>query len=95
MFWRSCLHVLPRYRTRFLRSEPVSARSISAGFMLASAVGRSTRFLAVGLALFFFGDQIRELLEDYSAPIAVAFLVILALGVFLMRWISDRATAAV
>lgn len=64
-------------------------------FMLASAVGRSTRFLAVGLALFFFGDQIRELMEDYPAPIAIAFLVIFAVGLFVMRWISDRATAPV
>jgi membrane protein YqaA with SNARE-associated domain len=49
-------------------------------FVLASAVGRSTRFFGVATLIFFFGPPIQSFLERYLNWLTVAFVILLVLG---------------
>ena len=59
-------------------------------FMLISLVGRAGRFLAVALALMLLGDRVRGLVESYTGPVAVGFVVLVVVGTIVLRWYSGR-----
>lgn len=54
-------------------------------FMLASLVGRAGRFFLVGLLITIFGESIQAVIDDYLDILAVGFVVLLALGFFVIR----------
>ena len=49
-------------------------------FLLASALGRSARFLLIGVLVWKFGSPIKAFVEQYFNLLSVAFVVVLLLG---------------
>jgi membrane protein YqaA with SNARE-associated domain len=56
----------------------------------ASAFGRTGRFLLVGGAIYFFGPPVKRILDKYLELFCVLFLVLLAGGFFLMKWLAAK-----
>lgn len=55
-------------------------------FVLASVVGRSGRFFALGLAIYLFGPSIQRAIDNYFELFTVAFLVLLVVGFIAIRY---------
>ncbi|OGK31206.1 hypothetical protein A3F29_01785 [Candidatus Roizmanbacteria bacterium RIFCSPHIGHO2_12_FULL_33_9] len=72
---------------------PYKLFTISAGlfdlkftrFVIASLIGRGSRFLTVGTLIFFFGVQIKEFLTNYLELATIAFSVLLIGGFFIIN----------
>lgn len=56
-------------------------------FVLASVLGRGARFFGVAALLFFFGPIVRAWIERYFDRLAVLFLLLLAGGFLVVRWL--------
>ncbi|KAA3608343.1 MAG: DedA family protein [Planctomycetota bacterium] len=56
-------------------------------FMLASTIGRSVRFFAEGVLLYFFGKPIAEWIERWFDVLAIVFAVLLVAGFFALKYI--------
>ena len=57
-------------------------------FMLASLIGRGGRFFLVGILITVFGTQIETIVDDYFDVLAIAFVVMLVMGVLLIRFVT-------
>lgn len=55
-------------------------------FMIASLLGRAGRFFLVGLLITFFGNSIRNAIDEYFNYFTVAFLVLLVLGFVIVKY---------
>jgi membrane protein YqaA with SNARE-associated domain len=74
---------------------PYKVITISAGlfeisflpFMIASILGRSSRFLAVALILYAIGPKAKPFIEKYFEFATLAFTLILVLGFFAIRYL--------
>jgi membrane protein YqaA with SNARE-associated domain len=55
-------------------------------FMLASLLGRAGRFFVIGLLITFFGQSIRNAIDEYFNYFSVAFLVLLVLGFVAIKY---------
>jgi membrane protein YqaA with SNARE-associated domain len=72
---------------------PYKVITVSAGafdisfavFVLASAVSRSARFFLVAGLLWKFGPAVREFIDRHFNLLTVAFVVLLAVGFYLLR----------
>ncbi|RMH20984.1 MAG: DedA family protein [Acidobacteria bacterium] len=53
-------------------------------FLLASLVARSLRFFAVAALIYAFGEPIKSFIDDYLGLLTIAFLVLLAVGYYLI-----------
>ena len=53
-------------------------------FLVASLGGRAMRFFAVAALIYFFGPQIRQLIERYFNILSFAFVAALLLGFFII-----------
>lgn len=58
-------------------------------FVLFSALGRGTRFFAVGTLLFFFGEEVKHLISKYLDLFSIFLIVLLLLGFYLLRHIPS------
>ena len=56
-------------------------------FLLASVIGRSLRFFAVATALYFFGAQIRSVIDKYFDLCAWAFMALLIAGFVVLKFL--------
>ncbi|GAB5468531.1 MAG: YqaA family protein [Rhodospirillales bacterium] len=56
-------------------------------FLLASLAGRSVRFFAVAIALYYFGPQIRRLLDRHAKIIGWIVVIVLVLGFVAVEWV--------
>ncbi len=56
-------------------------------FLGASILGRGLRFFAVGLALYYFGPQIRGLLDRHAKIVGWIVLITLILGFVMIEWV--------
>jgi membrane protein YqaA with SNARE-associated domain len=56
-------------------------------FLLASILGRSTRFFLVAAMIWKFGPSIREFIDKYFNLLSYAFMILLAGGFILMKYI--------
>ena len=56
-------------------------------FMLASLIGRGGRFFLVGILITVFGTQIETIVDDYFDVLAIAFVVMLVMGVLVIRFV--------
>ncbi len=56
-------------------------------FILASIVGRASRFFAVAALLYFFGQPIREFIERYFGILTVLFFVLLVGGFAAVKFV--------
>lgn len=56
-------------------------------FLFASAVSRSARFFLVGLLIYLFGPSIRVFIDRYFNILAVVFVILLAGGAILIKWL--------
>ncbi len=64
-------------------------------FMLASLLGRAGRFFLVGLLITIFGESIQTAIDEYLDILALAFVVLLVLGFFVIRFFTrQRRTAS-
>ncbi|MEE9166543.1 MAG: VTT domain-containing protein [Candidatus Neomarinimicrobiota bacterium] len=54
-------------------------------FVVASAVGRSLRFFAVGALIYFLGERVKEFIEKYFNILAVAFATLLLGGFVVVK----------
>jgi undecaprenyl-diphosphatase len=59
-------------------------------FVLVSFISRGLRFMAIGALFFFFGRQIRDLLEQYLAPISWGALVVVVIAFVIYLIISRQ-----
>ena len=57
-------------------------------FMLASLIGRAGRFFIVGLLITVLGEQIETAIAQYFDQLAIAFVVILLLGLVTIRLVT-------
>ncbi|MBH31695.1 MAG: cytochrome B [Candidatus Marinimicrobia bacterium] len=65
----------------------ITAGAVSADFMeffVASAIGRTARFFAVGALIYFFGESIKSFIERYFNILSVLFTILLIGGFFLI-----------
>ncbi len=56
-------------------------------FMIASIIGRSARFFALGILIYFFGEKIKRFIDKYFNMLSVLFVVLLILGVILIKFL--------
>ncbi len=74
---------------------PYKVFTISAGaahanfavFMMASILGRSIRFFAVGALIFVFGERIRNFIDKYFNWLSIVFVVLLIGGFVLIKYV--------
>jgi len=74
---------------------PYKVFTISAGaaganfgvFMLASIIGRSIRFFAVGTLIYFFGERIRNFIDKYFNLLSIVFMILLVGGFVLIKYV--------
>lgn len=74
---------------------PYKVFTISAGaaganfgiFMLASIIGRSIRFFAVGTLIFLFGEKIRTFIDKYFNWLSLLFVILLIGGFVLIKYV--------
>jgi len=74
---------------------PYKVFTISAGaananfgvFMLASIIGRSIRFFAVGTLIYLFGERIRNFIDKYFNLLSIVFVILLIGGFVLIKYI--------
>ncbi len=59
-------------------------------FMLASLVGRAGRFFLVGLLITIFGEPIQAAIDDYLDVLALAFVVLLVVGFFVIKLLTRQ-----
>jgi len=55
--------------------------------LLASAIGRSARFMMVAAAIFFFGPKVKDLLEKYFEVITFGLLALLIAGFVAIKYL--------
>lgn len=60
-------------------------------FVLATAVGRTMRFYAVAVLLYYFGERARNVVDRYFNWLAIVFIVLMALGVVAIALFSGRS----
>ena len=58
-----------------------------ATFLLASAIGRSARFLIGGCLIYFFGEKIRNFIEKYLNILSIIFFILLIIGIYVVKFI--------
>ena len=63
-------------------------------FMAASFLGRGGRFFLVGLMLYFFGEPIARLIENYFNLFSILFILMLALGFLVIHYWSKKGLKA-
>ena len=56
-------------------------------FLLASLIGRSFRFFAVATVLYFFGAQIKSMIDKYFNLFAWAFMILLIAGFLVLKYL--------
>jgi membrane protein YqaA with SNARE-associated domain len=74
---------------------PYKVFTISAGaaganfgvFMLASIIGRSIRFFAVGTLIYLFGERIRNFIDKYFNLLSIVFVILLVGGFVLIKYV--------
>jgi membrane protein YqaA with SNARE-associated domain len=79
--------------TAALTPIPYKVFTISAGaakadfsvFMIASIIGRSTRFFAVAALIFFFGERIKRFIDKYFNLLSIVFVILLIGGFLLIK----------
>jgi len=59
-------------------------------FLAASAVSRSARFFLVGMAIYFWGEPVRIILEKYFNWVTLAFMALLVGGFLVIRPLVRR-----
>ncbi len=55
-------------------------------FLIASILGRSLRFFAVGTLIYFFGEKVKAWIDKYFNWISVAFVALVAIGFVIMKY---------
>ncbi len=63
-------------------------------FMLASLIGRAGRFFLVGLLITAFGEQIKAAIDQYFDWLALAFVIVLIVGLVALRLFMRPRRAA-
>ena len=79
---------------------PYKLFSISAGafgldfkrFLLATIVGRGSRFFLVGLVIALFGEPVKALLDAYFEVAVIAFAVLLVGGIYVVNLLARRSS---
>lgn len=74
---------------------PYKVFTISAGaanasfgvFMLASIIGRSIRFFAVGTLIYIFGERIKNFIDKYFNWLSILFMILLIGGFVLVKYV--------
>ncbi len=74
---------------------PYKVFTISAGaananfgvFMVASIIGRSIRFFAVGTLIYLFGERIRNFIDKYFNLLSIVFVILLIGGFVLIKYV--------
>ncbi len=56
-------------------------------FMMASILGRSFRFFAVGTLIFLFGERIKNFIDKYFNLLSILFMVLLIGGFLLIKYV--------
>ena len=55
-------------------------------FMIASVIGRATRFFAVGILIYIFGEKIKTFIDKYFNILSILFIVLLILGAIVIKY---------
>ncbi|NIP39133.1 MAG: DedA family protein [Candidatus Dadabacteria bacterium] len=74
---------------------PYKVFTISAGvfkinlaiFILASAIGRSARFLIEGILIYLYGESIRYFIEKYLKWLSLIFFILLVAGIYIIKFV--------
>ncbi len=60
-------------------------------FVLVSALSRSARFFLVAGGIYFWGESVRHLIEDYFNWLSIAFMILLIGGFVLVKYVVSRS----
>lgn len=77
---------------------PYKVFTISAGvfkinlaiFILASAIGRSARFLIEGVLIYLYGESIRNFIEKYLKWLSLLFFILLVAGIYVIKFVLHK-----
>ncbi len=66
-----------------------ASKSLFLTFMMASVIGRSVRFFALGILIYIFGEKIKVFIDKYFNYLSILFVVLLILGVVVIKYFMN------
>lgn len=84
-FWAVLIAALTPIPYKIFTIAAGASKSPFLTFMMASILGRSLRFFALGILIFIFGERIKHFIDRYFNLLSIAFMVLLILGFILIK----------
>lgn len=85
-FWAVLIAAITPIPYKVFTISAGAANANFAVFMLASVIGRSIRFFAVGALIFLFGERIKGFIDKYFNWLSIVFIVLLVGGFILIKY---------
>jgi len=85
-FWAVLIAAITPIPYKVFTISAGAANASFAVFMLASIIGRSIRFFAVGTLIYFFGESIRNFIDKYFNLLTIVFTILLIGGFLLIKY---------
>ncbi len=86
-FWAVLIAAITPIPYKVFTISAGAANANFAVFMLASIIGRSIRFFAVGALIFLFGERIKNFIDKYFNWLSIVFVVLLIGGFILVKYV--------
>jgi len=86
-FWAVLIAAITPIPYKVFTISAGAAKANFAVFMLASIIGRSIRFFAVGTLIYIFGERIRNFIDKYFNWLSILFVVLLIGGFVLIKYV--------
>ncbi|MDZ7331252.1 MAG: VTT domain-containing protein [candidate division KSB1 bacterium] len=85
-FWAVLIAAITPIPYKVFTISAGAANANFAVFMIASIIGRSIRFFAVGALIFIFGERIKNFIDKYFNWLSIVFVVLLIGGFLLIKY---------
>ena len=86
-FWAVLIAALTPIPYKIFTIAAGASASLFSQFLIASILGRSIRFLALGILIYIFGEKIKIFIDKYFNLLSILFVVLLVLGVILVKFL--------
>jgi membrane protein YqaA with SNARE-associated domain len=85
-FWAVLIAAITPIPYKVFTISAGAAKANFAVFMMASIIGRSIRFFAVGTLIYLFGERIRNFIDKYFNLLSIVFVILLIGGFILIKY---------
>ena len=85
-FWAVLIAAITPIPYKVFTISAGAANANFAVFMVASVIGRSIRFFAVGTLIYLFGERIRNFIDKYFNLLSIIFVILLVGGFILIKY---------